>query len=367
MNRSLIYYLVLTLMLVILASSVSMAATSNNDYFRVVDQQDNTIFTTTMEVHEGDWYIADDNQKYIVVAVDKEEKKVETKQRGEVKLLNDESKLPLLLPDLSELSSFVARKKEKPQVALYHTHGSESYVPDSGTDSKPGRGDIHQVVNRFTAELKHRGFEVFQSDNHHGPHDGGAYTRSRRTAKKLIQKRPTAIFDVHRDGVPNSREYLTNVNGSSVARVRLVVGRQNPNMKVNDKFAKQLKYVTDKYYPGLIKGIFYAKGDYNQDLAPHSTLLEFGTHTIKEIEAKKATAYFSDAVNALLTAQAQGAEGVTREQDKGAFKSILTILSVVIVGTVGYLVVNEGSLEGAVTKIKQLIGSKVNHRNDDEE
>ena len=43
-----------------------------------------------------------------------------------------------------------------------------------------------------------------------------------------------------------------------------------------------MKAVADKQYPGLVKDIFIGKGTYNQDLAPHAILLEFGTHTISK-------------------------------------------------------------------------------------
>ena len=52
-----------------------------------------------------------------------------------------------------------------------------------------------------------------------------------------------------------------------MTKVQIVLGRTNPNLKANEAFAKQVKAVVDKKYPGLIKGIFYGDGKYNQDLS----------------------------------------------------------------------------------------------------
>lgn len=367
MSRYLTKVSVLILTFLLLFSTLALAAEESADYFTVVDQSGNTVFKTEMKVHKGDWYIGPDNKKYTVVEV--KENKAVAEYEKKVDLIPEDSKLPSALSELSTSEAPLAKGKDKKTVALYHTHSSESFVPTSGTDSKEGLGDIHNVVNKFAAELKNEGFKVLKSGHAHGPHDGGAYARSRRTAEELLKQNPDAIFDVHRDGVPDKSQYLTKVNGKQVAKVRMVVGRQNPGMKANDRFARQLKYVADKKYPGLVKGIYYAKGSYNQDLSPRATLLEFGTHTISEDDAKESTVFFSNAVTSLLSAQAQGAENVTNEQNSGALRSLLIILGVIIIGMIGYLFVNEGSMNGVINRIKEFFGGEFAglYNNDDEE
>lgn len=69
-------------------------------------------------------------------------------------------------------------------------------------------------------------------------------------------------------------EYQGNVNGRPLAKTQLVVGRQNPQMNTVNNFAQQLKAIADNKYPGLVKGIFYGKGGYNQDIYPRSILIE---------------------------------------------------------------------------------------------
>ena len=59
-------------------------------------------------------------------------------------------------------------------------------------------------------------------------------------------------------------------------------------MQANMDFAKQMKAYYDEVQPGLIKGIFKAKGNYNQDLGPRTILIEVGTHTNSAEQAKSA-------------------------------------------------------------------------------
>lgn len=85
-----------------------------------------------------------------------------------------------------------------------------------------------------------------------------------------------------------------------------MVGRQNPNQKVNDQFARRLKALADEEYPGLIKGIFYGKGVYNQHVAPHSLLLEFGTHVTTKEQAIASAQLFAEPVSKLLLPVREG-------------------------------------------------------------
>jgi stage II sporulation protein P len=348
---------VLLLVFLVLFSAVAFAELEKEEgYFTVVDEDGKVIFQTAMEVHKGDWYINQNNKKYTVIEVNGDQAVV--KYEGTVDLTPGEDKLSSSLLE----SGILLAEDAKREVGMYNTHSDESYQPSSGTHSEPGSGDVYEVSDRFATELRKRGTKVIASNAKHDPHDGGAYERSRRTAKKLVENRPDALFDIHRDGVPDPAEYLTTINGKQVGQVRLVVGRQNPGMKANDSFAKQLKSVTDKLYPGLIKGIFYAKGKYNQDLGPRAMLIEFGTYVVTKGQAIEATVLFADSVNRLLYGQekqqAEGAAEADKEVGFGAFKSLLIIVGVVIVGIVGYLFINEGSLEGVINRIKHFFGEE---------
>ncbi|MFR8978395.1 MAG: stage II sporulation protein P, partial [Christensenellales bacterium] len=147
-------------------------------------------------------------------------------------------------------------------IAMYITHSDESYVPSDGTQSVNGQGGIYDVARDFRDALQQQGIDVILDESTHLPHDSGAYRRSRQTAERLLQKGPDAIIDIHRDGIPDQNEYACSIDGENASRVRLLVGRANQNSTVNREFAKQIKAVADKQYPGLVKDIS-SRGTYN--------------------------------------------------------------------------------------------------------
>lgn len=85
--------------------------------------------------------------------------------------------------------------------------------------------------------------------------------------------------------------------------------------QVHHDFAESLKKATDRLYPGLIKGIFKARGNYNQDMSALSLLLEVGTYQNTKEGAKRSVTLFSDAVKYYFAgpegARAQAAAGAT--------------------------------------------------------
>ena len=93
-------------------------------------------------------------------------------------------------------------------------------------------------------------------------------------------------------------EYLANVNGTEMSQIRLVVGRQNQNREANLEYAKRIKAIADERYPGLVKGIFHARGNYNQDLGPRMILLEFGTHVTSLEHALRSVEPMADVIAA---------------------------------------------------------------------
>src|SRR5690606_37781463 len=118
------------------------------------------------------------------------------------------------------------------------------------------------------------------------------------TASEISRNAPATIIDVHRDAIPTVESYRTQVNGQQMTQVRLVVGRQNQNREANLEYAKRIKAIADEKYPGLIKGIFHARGNYNQDLGPKMILLEFGTHVTGLEEAKRSAELMADVIPA---------------------------------------------------------------------
>lgn len=259
-------------------------------YFTLVNEKNHVIHKTALEVSTGDIYITADNSRYKVVEV-----------AGSIArcVYQGQEKMPRI-KEVKQTGGFnffqhaipVLKGKNKPTIAVYHTHDDESYVPTDGKESILGNGGIYDVGQSLVSELKKLGFNVQYSQAKHDPHDVNAYHRSRKTAASLLKKGPDAIIDVHRDAVPPD-VYQTNVKGEKATKVKLVLGRQNPNMKTNLDFAKNLKAAMDKQTPGLSNGIYIGKGSYNQDLSPRAILIEVGSHTNSKKEAENGVALFA--------------------------------------------------------------------------
>ncbi|MGS0764371.1 stage II sporulation protein P [Syntrophomonas curvata] len=262
-------------------------------YITVRDSKGNVILETGIPVYENDEYISDTNVHYVIISVSGNQAVARVKEK-QSSLKSDDSSYPLN-PSAAAVPAQGFLRGNLRHMVVYHTHSDESYVPTSGTPSKPGNGDIYAVGSSFADALEMGGITTYHSFNQHDPHDINAYHRSRRTAVQLLKQRPDAAFDVHRDSAPRE-SYLTLVNGVLTGRVMIVVGRSNPSMQANLEYAKRIKAKADELHPGLMRGIFLGQGDYNQDLYPTALLFEVGTEGITLDEANKAVRCLADSV-----------------------------------------------------------------------
>ncbi|MFZ5651777.1 MAG: stage II sporulation protein P, partial [Bacillota bacterium] len=243
-------------------------------------------------------------------------------------------------------------------VGIYHTHSSESYVPTDGKEAIPFKGGIFRVGQALVEKLQNKNVMVSYDKTPHDPHDNNAYYRSRRTATRLMKQNPVAMLDVHRDGIPNPGYYRKNISNEKVAQLRLVVGRQNPNMNANLDFAKKMMAYANKVHPKIVKEIFIAKGNYNQDLMPTALLIEAGTHTNTRQEAENGVALFADAIPTVLgiSTQAPGGAGGLGATPGGAWKALAWILGIAIAGGGAFLLISSGGLSQAKSRISSYIG-----------
>ncbi|WP_324717828.1 stage II sporulation protein P [Carboxydochorda subterranea] len=316
---------------------------SDGRYFTLVAPDGRVVTYTALLLGKGDVYIDASNRRWKVVGIEGD--------RAMVRSDGVET-----LPEVSESALAQAqgqpgaRRGRGPDVALYFTHSDESYVPTSGTSSKPW-GDVYKVGETLAAELRRQGYRVVVSHNNHNPHDGQAYTRSRRTALQLLKQRPTLLVDVHRDAVP-PQVYQTSVQGTPATKVRLVVGRQNQNMQANLSLARHIKAVADRIRPGLIEGIFIAQGDYNQDLAPRSILLEFGAHTNPLDLAEEGARLFAPVLPRAAGVGPGQLPSAPRGVDASGRRSATILAVAAVVAVLGFMALNAGSADELRARIR---------------
>ena len=321
------------------------------------------LFTLAGEVSEGDEYISADNTLYRIESVSggaATAVRIGQEDMPDVSWLDAGDAQAVFAASVPAASSGTDSASGGGQklIAMYVTHSDESYIPSDGTQSIEGQGGIYDVARQFRDALQAQGIDVILDESTHLPHDSGAYRRSRQTAERLLENRPDAIIDIHRDGIPDQSEYTLTVNGENASRVRLLVGRSNQNSAVNREFAKQLKAVADKKYPGLVKDIFIGKGNYNQDLSPNAILLEFGTHTISKERVLESTGLMANVVSTALygeqTGSAQSRESAAKAEkakNKSASGSVVWMIVIVIVAVLIFAFVQTGGGKGMKTKL----------------
>ncbi|NMB45529.1 MAG: hypothetical protein GX998_03865 [Firmicutes bacterium] len=321
---------------------VGLFERTDGGYYTLIDEDTGNVVTKAARILDiGDSYIDGDNRCYEVTKLEDDQVYVKCIGQNMVKTadLRGQAGRVVGLTRRPWLQSLLARVTGSPsrRIAVYCTHSDESYIPTSGTSSKDW-GDVYKVGDTLKKEFEKRGFTVDLAYDNHNPHDSQAYVRSRRTATRLLRERPLVILDVHRDAVPES-EYRATIEGDQLSKIQLVVGRQNQNRDANLQFAQTLKDEADKQYPGLVKGIFNAKGNYNQDLAPRSMLLEFGTHETSLGMAEKAADLISDVLPAAAAAS-------TRPMGASGIRSVLWIVALVAAAAIAVVVVNAIGWQG---------------------
>ena len=314
------------------------------------------------EPETGDRYLSADNTLYEIIRVE-----------GDTAVARSQG--PLALPDISWLEEDAALPVSAAagrRIALYCTHSDESYKPSDGTYSDPERGSIYQVAAALADALEEKGATCEVSDALHYPHDAGAYRRSRQTAVQLLKSGPDALLDIHRDGIPDPEEYTVTIGGRQASKVRLLVGRGNQNMEVNKDFALTVKAVADRVYPGLIKDIYMGKGTYNQDLAPHSLLLECGTYTLSRDRVLVSMPMMADVLDRALYGGVTGSAGASdvrsspaekggitpgatdapvSDSSRGTGSGLLWLVVIAVAALVIYGIVSTGSFGGGMRKI----------------
>lgn len=195
----------------------------------------------------------------------------------------------------------------KPQVIIYHTHSSESYQPykESNFHREEETGTVREVGSAMAAELNELGVAVVHDKTvHDRPSYNESYTRSLETVTALLRQYPTAeiVIDLHRDAAAytGNKGETININGETVAKYKLVIGRSNDNYSSLMSFAKAVNAEAEGLYPGFSGRILEKEYRYNEYIANRYLLLEVGNNQ-NDIEHAKATGkYFAHVLAALL-------------------------------------------------------------------
>ena len=209
----------------------------------------------------------------------------------------------------SELESklgFEMEQTDKPQVLIYHTHTSESFLKyDTGyfyesfyprtTDTTR---NICAVGEEIAKQLNAAGIKTIHDTTLHDyPSYNGAYDRSYATVTEYIKKYPTikVTLDIHRDGIGTDTQKtkpVFTVNGKKAAQIMILSGynydgdEEFKNWEYNLRFALQIQKKANEMYPDMARPLNFSDFMYNMNINTGSLLIEMGaeSNTLEEVK-----------------------------------------------------------------------------------
>lgn len=248
-----------------------------------------------------------DSQLTILKMVERDEEPIimEEEDEEEYEYIPEVDYDNLVEPPAPPPSDFI--KSDKPLVAIYTTHNSETYIPTDGKSKLEGKNaGVAKVAQKLAEELESIGVKTIRSTTIHDyPSFTKSYGNSLKTVQTMLAENPSVqvVIDVHRDaGVP--KKETIKINGQDTAKILLIVGSnaraEHPHWEKNRRFAATLVQKMNELYPGLSKGYRVQSGRYNQHLHPRAILIEVGSEKNSLEEAQRAVALFADVLAKVL-------------------------------------------------------------------
>lgn len=205
-----------------------------------------------------------------------------------IKAIDIEIKRPSI--DESRFHSTFGKKV----VFIYFSHNRESFLPYFPKGTRPelayhSKINISLIGDRLGRSLRLNGIGSNVSDqdiltllDQKDLKYSQSYAMSRTLVETELGSNSNIelIFDIHRNSLP--KEYTTlHVGGIEYAQLSFVVGSSHPNFQENLSFTNNLHTLINANYPGLSRGVIVknnnqGNGVYNQDLSPHSVIIEIG-------------------------------------------------------------------------------------------
>ena len=187
---------------------------------------------------------------------------------------------------------------DEPLVLIVHTHATESYLPQSGSNfhSTGEENTVRDVGNTLAASLEAEGISVVHDKTlHDNPSYNNSYNRSYDTIQQLLEEYPSivCVIDLHRDAIAAETAAATvSVNGKTCAKYSYVVGNLAATYKDNLAFINNLNKTASESYNGYTGKVLERGYRYNQDFTSKSLLLEIGYNRNQIEEARNSAEIF---------------------------------------------------------------------------
>ena len=205
----------------------------------------------------------------------------------------------------------------QPQILVYHSHSQEEFI-----DSNPGDPSTSIVgVGEYLVTLLRDtyGYNVLHVTDTFDIVDGKldrnkAYNYAQDKISQVLEENPSVevVIDLHRDGVPDDKHLVTDVNGKPTAKIMFFNGLSrtnqngdieylpNPYIQDNLAFSLQLALQAKQYYPEWLRTIYLRGYRYNLHLRPKALLVECGAQTNTVEEEMNAMEPLADVLNKVL-------------------------------------------------------------------
>ena len=208
------------------------------------------------------------------------------------------------------------KKSEKPQILIYHTHGSETYrgsKKGEKSDTVIGVGDV------LVKNLRKKNIAVIHDRNIYDVKNGKeerskAYNYAANAIEDHLKKYPSikVVIDLHRDGVSEQTKLVTTQKGRRMAQIMFFNGMsrtasngdikylRNPNKQMNLAFSLQLQAQAAKKYPGFTRKIYMKGYRYNLHYRGRSLLVEVGAQNNTLSQAKASMSLLAELLSDVL-------------------------------------------------------------------
>ncbi len=210
---------------------------------------------------------------------------------------------------------------KEPQVLIFHTHTSESYMKkDDGffyesfyPRSLDNEKNVTRVGREIVEKLKENGINAIHDTTYHdNPSYNGSYSRSAKTIKENLEKYPSiqVVIDIHRDSMGSKEQGKVKptfkYKDKKAAQLMIISGCDPdkslgfPNWEKNLRLALRIQKCCETLFPGITRPLNFSKVKYNEHLTPGSLLIEIGSDANTLEEAVNTGAMLGEALSQVL-------------------------------------------------------------------
>ncbi len=227
---------------------------------------------------------------------------------GKIKVVN-ETKYIIDIDKLLREPLKLKPSKTGPQIFVYHTHTTESFLKSLTEKESPSRTldnkyNVVRVGEALITNLKKYNINVLHSKTIHDKDYNSSYVKSLSTLTNYVEKYPSLkmTIDLHRDAAGNDKlRVAKNIKGKDCAQIMFVIGTDskldNPKWRENLKLALKIQSRLNEIAPGIAKPTYISKNRYNQHLTNGSVIIEIGGDGNAIDECVRSTNYLAQAIN----------------------------------------------------------------------